>query len=156
MPFHLTTPVVYATDGDRLLVFASKAGAPTNPAWYHNLVANPTVTLEVGSETFAARATVLAGEERDGLFAEQARRNRGFAEYQAKTSRVIPVVALERIRWQGKARGRSSLLPHEQDVDEAPHTAISAYNRRATVHPAPPNRRWAGGARIYASPPLRR
>lgn len=94
----LTTPVVYATDGDRLLVFASKAGAPTNPAWYHNLVANPSVTLEVGPETFAARATVLAGEERDRLFAEQAGRNPGFAEYQAKTSRVIPVVALERIR----------------------------------------------------------
>ena len=92
----LTSPLVYAQDGDRLLVFASKAGAPTNPAWYHNLVANPTVTVEVGAETFEARATVVTGEERDRLYAEQAKRMPGFATYQQNTTRVIPVVALER------------------------------------------------------------
>ena len=92
----LTSPLVYARDGDRLLVFASKAGAPTNPAWFHNLVANPSVTVEVGPETFEAKATVVTGEERDRLYAEQARRMPGFATYQQNTSRVIPVVALER------------------------------------------------------------
>src|ERR687894_782127 len=87
----LTSPLVYGKDGERLLIFASKAGAPTNPAWYHNLVANPTVTLEVGTETFEARATVVTGEERDRLYAEQAKRMPGFATYQQNTPRVIPV-----------------------------------------------------------------
>lgn len=93
-----TSPVMYLQDGERLLVFASKAGAPTNPDWYHNLRANPTVTVEVGTETFEARATVLSGEERDRFYARQATLYPGFAEYQQKTSRVIPVVALERLR----------------------------------------------------------
>lgn len=93
----LTSPLMYNTDGDRLLIFASKAGAPTNPAWYHNLVANPKVTLEVGAETFDATATVLRGEERDRLFARHAAQNPGFAEYQANTTRTIPVIALERM-----------------------------------------------------------
>ena len=92
----LTSPLVYGKDGERLLIFASKAGAPTNPALYHNLVANPTVTVEVGSETFEARASVVTGEERDRLYAEQAKRMPGFATYQQNTTRVIPVVALER------------------------------------------------------------
>jgi deazaflavin-dependent oxidoreductase (nitroreductase family) len=94
----LTTPVLYNTDGQRLLIFASKGGAPTHPAWYHNLVANPRVTLEVGTETFEATATVLHGEERDRLFARHAAQYPGFAEYQAKTTRTIPVIALERVR----------------------------------------------------------
>lgn len=93
----LTSPVMYNTDGDRLLIFASKAGAPTNPAWYHNLVANPKVTLEVGTETFDATATVVRGEERDRLFARQAAQYPRFAEYQANTTRTIPVIALERV-----------------------------------------------------------
>lgn len=92
----LTTPLMYTDDGDRLLVYASKAGAPTNPAWYHNLVANPRVTVEVGNEQYEATATVITGEERDRLFNRQAQQNPGFAEYQAKTSRTIPVVALSR------------------------------------------------------------
>jgi deazaflavin-dependent oxidoreductase (nitroreductase family) len=94
----LTVPVMYNTDGQRLLIFASKAGAPTHPAWYHNLVANPRVTLEVGTETFDAIATVVQGEERDRLFARHAAQYPGFAEYQAKTTRTIPVIALERVR----------------------------------------------------------
>ena len=91
-----TNPTMYLRDGDRLLVFASKAGAPTNPDWYHNLLAYPEVTVEVGSETYAATATVLSGEERDRLFAKQAELNPQFGEYQAKTTRQIPVIALER------------------------------------------------------------
>lgn len=91
-----TSPTMYLRDGDRLLVFASKSGAPTNPDWYHNLLANPEVTVEVGPETYAATATVLSGEERDRLFAKQAELYPQFAEYQAKTTRQIPVIALER------------------------------------------------------------
>ena len=89
-------PMMYLADGDRLIVFASKAGADTNPAWYHNLVANPDVAAEVGTEKLDLHATVLSGAERDRLYAEQARRYPGFAEYEAKTTRLIPVVALTR------------------------------------------------------------
>jgi deazaflavin-dependent oxidoreductase (nitroreductase family) len=93
----LTTPVMYLADGDRWIVFASKAGAPTNPAWYHNLIAHPRVTIEVGDETIQARAVPVTGEERDRLYSKQASLYPGFGEYQAKTTRVIPVVALERV-----------------------------------------------------------
>ena len=91
-----TSPLVYLADGDRIVIFASKGGAPTNPAWYHNLVANPRARLEVGDETFDADATVAEGEERERLFTKQASIMPGFAEYQAKTDRVIPVVVLTR------------------------------------------------------------
>lgn len=91
-----TTPVMYLQNGDRMLIFASKAGAPTNPAWYHNLKANPEATVEVGTETFSVRATELSGEERDRMYAKQAELYPGFAEYQEKTSRLIPVVSLTR------------------------------------------------------------
>jgi deazaflavin-dependent oxidoreductase (nitroreductase family) len=87
-------PLMYLRDGDRILVFASKGGAPTHPDWYRNLVANPSVTIEVGEETTPGVATVLTGEERDRLYAEQARRRPQFAEYQKKTNRTIPVVAI--------------------------------------------------------------
>ena len=92
-----TTPVMYLADGDRVVVFASKAGAPTNPAWYHNLVANPRVTVEVGTERYEADASVVPREERDRLYDIQQTRYPGFAEYAEKTSRVIPVVALDRV-----------------------------------------------------------
>jgi len=91
-----TTPTMYLRDGDRLLVFASKGGAPTHPDWYHNLVAHPQVTVEVGTETYDATATVLTGEERDRLYARQAELYPQFGDYQRKTTRKIPVIALER------------------------------------------------------------
>ena len=91
-----TNPVMYLADGDRLLVFATKGGAPTNPDWYHNLIAHPEVTVEVGTETYEATATVLTGEERDRLYAKQAGLYPQFGEYQEKTTREIPVIALER------------------------------------------------------------
>ena len=83
-------------EGDRIYVFASKAGAPTNPDWYHNLVANRQVTVERGTEKYQALATPLIGAERDRIYAIQAERYPGFAEYQQKTTRTIPVVSLER------------------------------------------------------------
>ena len=91
-------PMMYLPDGDRLLVFASKGGAPTHPDWYHNLVANPDVTVEVGIETYAASAKVLNGDERDEKYAQQAALYPGFADYEKRTTRKIPVVALARSR----------------------------------------------------------
>jgi deazaflavin-dependent oxidoreductase (nitroreductase family) len=91
-------PLVYTRDGDRYVVIASKGGAPTNPDWYHNLVANPDVTLELGGERFGARATEAEGDERDRLYAAQAAIMPGFAEYQRRTTRRIPVIILERTR----------------------------------------------------------
>jgi deazaflavin-dependent oxidoreductase (nitroreductase family) len=95
-----TNPLAYMPDGDRMLIIASKAGAPTNPDWYYNLLAHPEVTVEVGNgtkvETFNAIATVITGEERDRLFARVVERAPGFGEYQAKTTRIIPVIALTR------------------------------------------------------------
>ncbi len=89
-------PMMYLDLNDRIFVFASKAGAPTNPDWYHNLVANPEVTVELGSEKFTAHAAPLEGEERTRVFDEQASRYPGFREYQDGTDRVIPVVELVR------------------------------------------------------------
>lgn len=91
-----THPVMYLPDGDRLLVFASKGGAPTNPDWYHNLLAHPEVTVEVGTETYEATATPVTAEERDRLFARQAELYPQFGQYQARATRKIPVIALER------------------------------------------------------------
>jgi deazaflavin-dependent oxidoreductase (nitroreductase family) len=91
-----TIPLAYLPDGERQVIFASKAGAPTNPDWFHNLIAHPEVTVEVGNETFEATAVVTEGTERDELYAKQAARMPNFAEYQEKTTRRIPVIALER------------------------------------------------------------
>lgn len=91
-----TTPVMYLPDGERMVIFASKAGAPTNPAWYHNLMANPTATVEVGTESFQATARVATGEERAELYNRQAELRPQFADYAEKTTREIPVVVLER------------------------------------------------------------
>jgi deazaflavin-dependent oxidoreductase (nitroreductase family) len=93
----MTKPLVYTTDGDRLVVIASFAGAPKHPAWYHNLVANPEATVEVGSERFRVKATVTSGEERQRLFDRQAAQIPIFVEYQKKTSRQLPVLVLTRL-----------------------------------------------------------
>lgn len=93
----LTKPLAYSKDGERIVVIASFAGSPHNPAWFTNLVANPVVTVEIGSERFQARATVTCGEERERLFRRQAEKIPIFNDYQKKTTRLIPVVALERI-----------------------------------------------------------
>ena len=90
------TPVVYLELEGRVYVFASKAGAPTHPDWYRNLVADPSVTVELGTETYPAQAVEITGAERDRIYTEQASRFSNFAEYQVKTTRVIPVVALDR------------------------------------------------------------
>jgi len=90
-------PVMYLDEDGVTYIFASFAGRATNPAWYHNLVAHPQVTVEIGTETFDATARVITGADRDRIYARQAELYPGFAEYQEKTSRVIPVVALDRV-----------------------------------------------------------
>jgi deazaflavin-dependent oxidoreductase (nitroreductase family) len=87
-------PLAYHEDGGRYVVFASKGGAPENPAWYHNLKANPDTTIEVGAQQLAVRATEADGEERDRLYRAQAERVPQFADYQHSTDRRIPVMVL--------------------------------------------------------------
>lgn len=91
------SPLVYMMDGDHIVIFAAKAGAPTNPDWYHNLAAHPEVTVERGTEKFQARARVAEGAERERLYNQVASQMPVFAEYPKNTTRVIPVVVLERL-----------------------------------------------------------
>lgn len=91
-------PLVYVTDNDNIVVIASKGGAPSNPDWYYNLLANPVITVEVGTETFQVRAKAVTEDpERARLFAKMVAERPPFAEYEKKTSRKIPAVVLERI-----------------------------------------------------------
>jgi deazaflavin-dependent oxidoreductase (nitroreductase family) len=91
-----TAPMMYVRDGERLLVIASNAGAPSHPDWYHNLLAHPRVTVEADGETYTATATPLTGDERDRVFARIAEQYPFFNDHQARVSRTIPVVALVR------------------------------------------------------------
>jgi len=91
-----TTPLVYSRSGDDVVIIASKGGAPEDPQWFRNVVANPDVTVEVGTEQYPATARVAEGDERDRLFRAQADLMPNFDEYASKTSRRIPVVVLER------------------------------------------------------------
>jgi deazaflavin-dependent oxidoreductase (nitroreductase family) len=89
-------PLAYQPVDDHFAVFGSKGGAPTNPDWYHNVQAHPDVTVEVGTETIPVHARVAEGEERDRIWTRQKELAPGFAEYETKTSRQIPVIVLER------------------------------------------------------------
>jgi deazaflavin-dependent oxidoreductase (nitroreductase family) len=90
------TPLVYQPLGDDWAIFGSKAGAPDHPAWFHNLVANPETSIEVGAETVPVTATVLEGAERDEIWEKQKELMPGFADYEKATTRTIPVVLLTR------------------------------------------------------------
>jgi deazaflavin-dependent oxidoreductase (nitroreductase family) len=91
----LVKPLVYLPDGDRFVVFGSKGGAPTDPLWVRNVLADPEPTVELGDRTVPVRAVDTTGPEADELYARQVERRPGFAEYRKKTSRWIPVIALE-------------------------------------------------------------
>ncbi|MGY6658048.1 nitroreductase family deazaflavin-dependent oxidoreductase [Amycolatopsis sp. TRM77291] len=93
-----TSPLAYAEEGGKYIVAASYAGADKNPAWYHNILANPKVTIEVGTEKFDATATVVLEDraERDRLYAKMVSLMPGFADYEKKTDRVIPIVTISR------------------------------------------------------------
>src|SRR5690349_20629440 len=88
--------VTFTRDGDRYVIAASKGGAPTHPAWFANIVANPNVTFEANGESFPARAQVTEGPERDRLWDQHSTERPEFQEYPKKTSRVIPMIVLER------------------------------------------------------------
>jgi deazaflavin-dependent oxidoreductase (nitroreductase family) len=87
-------PVAYVTDGDRRVIIASKGGAPTNPDWYYNIVAHPHITVEVGTDQFKASASIAIEPERTRLYNKMVEMMPGFAEYQKKTTRIIPVILL--------------------------------------------------------------
>jgi deazaflavin-dependent oxidoreductase (nitroreductase family) len=89
------TPLVYLADGDNWVIFASKGGAPNNPGWYHNLKAQPAVSIEVGSNTVEVSAEEATGPERDRLYAIQEEQQPQFSEYAEKTDRKIPVIVLK-------------------------------------------------------------
>lgn len=89
-------PLIYLLDGERLFIFAAKGGGPSNPDWYHNLVAHPQVTVELGTEQFEATAVFLEGEERDQIYAKETQAHPGAADFEKKTTRKIPVVELVR------------------------------------------------------------
>jgi deazaflavin-dependent oxidoreductase (nitroreductase family) len=91
-------PVACTKDGDRLAVIASKGGAPTHPDWYFNILANPLVTVEVGTEKFQARAAVSEEPERTRLYDKMVEMMPGFDDYRRKTTRVIPVIVLTRVK----------------------------------------------------------
>ena len=88
------TPLVYLADGDNYVIFASKGGAPENPGWYHNLKAEPNVSIEVGDQKLDVLATEVTGDERDRLYSSQEAAQPQFAEYATKTDRKIPVIVL--------------------------------------------------------------
>jgi deazaflavin-dependent oxidoreductase (nitroreductase family) len=90
-------PLAYIADGDRFVIIASKGGAPTNPDWYYNILAQPLVTVEVGTEQFQTQAAIASEPERTRLFNQMVEMAPGFAEYQQKTTRVIPVITLTRV-----------------------------------------------------------
>jgi deazaflavin-dependent oxidoreductase (nitroreductase family) len=103
-----TVPLGFAVDdGGRVFVLASKAGAPRHPAWFHNLRANPSVTVELGDRSFQARAVVTEGEERDRLYAMV---SDGASEYEKSTDRVFPIVVLDGV----PAPARPAALPRAQ------------------------------------------
>ena len=91
------SPLRYVEEGDVFVVVATKGGAPTNPDWYHNLIAHSEVWLEMGTERFKAQAIIPEREERDRLFAKFAQQEPGVIEYQKNTTRILPVVILKRI-----------------------------------------------------------
>src|SRR5450432_3457968 len=89
-------PLMRVDEGDRVIAVASKGGYPKHPEWYFNVLAHPEVTVEVGSEKFATTARILTGQERERAFARAVEVFPNYAEYQKKTDREIPVIALER------------------------------------------------------------
>ena len=109
------SPLGYRVEGDAWVVLASKAGAPTNPDWYYNLLANPATTIEVGTETFTVNARVAQGTERARIWAATTAEMPIFAEYEANSGRKIPVVVLERSSEAGATRNRHSLSTAERN-----------------------------------------
>jgi deazaflavin-dependent oxidoreductase (nitroreductase family) len=98
-----TTPLVYSTDGDRWIIAASKGGSDSHPAWYLNLLANPSATIEAGGQTISVRATPVHGPERRRLYDQHAALHPSFTDYEKRTAREIPVLVLKRSAQRGPA-----------------------------------------------------
>lgn len=109
------SPLGYRVEGEAWVVIASKAGAPTNPDWYYNLLTNPAATIEVGTETVAVNARVAQGTERARIWEATTAEMPIFAEYEAKSGRKIPVVVLERSSRAGTTRNRHSFSTEERN-----------------------------------------
>ncbi|MEV7228669.1 nitroreductase/quinone reductase family protein [Polymorphospora sp. NPDC051019] len=112
------SPLGFVRDGDRLLVVASAGGSPRHPAWYHNLIANPMVRVEVGTETFDAVAVPAQGSDRDRLFAHVVAQEPGYGDYQARTSRRIPVVVLDRVHSEAGDREVANLADKLMEIHD--------------------------------------
>lgn len=137
-----SNPAVYAPDGDRLLVFASNGGGDKNPDWYHNLLANPQVTVEIsdgagGVDRFPATAEPLVGEERDRTYAAQCERDPAFTAYQEGTERTIPVIALHRLSAAEPARHRA-IADHLVRVHSELRGELADLRRAAAARQTPP------------------
>ncbi|MFD8530918.1 nitroreductase family deazaflavin-dependent oxidoreductase [Streptosporangium canum] len=132
-----TTPLVYLPDGvERMLVIASAGGAPDNPAWYHNLQANPRATVETGVLIFDVEAEVLEGDERDAAFARAVEGDSGWADYQAKTACTVPVVALGVTGPpRGSAPSGGAYLEFAYEVLRPPNGLVLARAAAAAAHP---------------------
>ncbi|WP_157429442.1 nitroreductase/quinone reductase family protein [Actinomadura oligospora] len=130
-----TTPAGFLPDPDRLLVIASAGGAQRNPAWFHNLVAHPRVTVETGPFTLEADAVVLEGAERDEVWARAVASDPGWAEYQRKTTRTIPVIALHPVRTTHVNLPEDELPGHLDERGLAPlWTTLKNKENRLTTH----------------------
>jgi deazaflavin-dependent oxidoreductase (nitroreductase family) len=144
-----TNPAVYLRDGARILVFASNAGQSKNPDWYHNILADPQVTVEIGQDgrvkTYAARGLPLDGAERDRFYQIQAQLNPAFRDYQARTSRVIPVIALYPLDLAADpARNRAigeQLVRHHNELRRQLLRLRSEVDEFVAGHPVPPGTR---------------
>ncbi|MEU6003639.1 MULTISPECIES: nitroreductase/quinone reductase family protein [unclassified Streptomyces] len=135
-----SNPAVYARDGDRLLVFASNGGGDKNPDWYHNLLADPRITVEIadgegGIDRFPATAEPLQGEERDRQYAAQCERDPAFTAYQQGTARTIPVIALHRLSAADPARHRA-IADHLVRVHAELRAELTALREEAAEHRA--------------------
>lgn len=140
-----SNPAVYARDGDRLLVFASNGGADKNPDWYHNLLADPRLTVEIGDgaggiDRFPATAEPLHGEERDRRYAAQCGRDPAFTAYQEGTRRTIPVIALHRLSAADPARHRA-IADHLVRVHAELRAELADLRKEAAAHRTAPNAR---------------
>ena len=120
-----TSPLIYVTDGDRLVIIASKGGAATHPDWYHNIVANPEVTVALGTEKFPARAEIAAEPERTRLFNAVMEFWPPLRQYEQNTKRTMPVIILNRVQGGREAITKGTRASKDTDPQSAHHSIAS-------------------------------
>jgi deazaflavin-dependent oxidoreductase (nitroreductase family) len=149
-----TNPTMYLPDGGRYIIFATSGGRPHNPAWYHNLKAHPRARAEVGTDTFEVTAEEITGHERDRLYRRQAAADPSFADYEKKTARQIPVIALHRARYMNRGSAPTPYRSRSQDVGHARRVTANVASRRPPrrVQAATGDRRTARRPHVRAEP----